>query len=157
MKGTKPPTNFGPHALAVGETTSEAQLQNVMYMASSTAETELAGFADALKSKAQTTKGLSTRQMAAYDRQMLTAVKDAKPRHLTDASKLAVAAVVPGALGVLQPTGSEMADSASETSQMTALELQDAMQKQHQIMQMMSNISKSMHETQKAIINNIKA
>ena len=46
--------------------------------------------------------------------------------------------------------------SLTEMSQTDMLELQDAMNKQAQLMQMMSNIMKNMHDTAKAIIQNLK-
>ncbi len=44
----------------------------------------------------------------------------------------------------------------SDMSQLDMLKLQDAMNKQAQLMQMMSNLMKMMHDTQMAIIRNIK-
>jgi hypothetical protein len=44
----------------------------------------------------------------------------------------------------------------SDMSQLDMMKLQDAMNKQAQLMQMMSNIMKMMHDTQMAIIRNIK-
>ncbi len=46
--------------------------------------------------------------------------------------------------------------AASDLTSMMQLELQNAMQKQQQAFQMLSNIMKSQHDTAKAIINNIK-
>jgi hypothetical protein len=44
----------------------------------------------------------------------------------------------------------------SDVSQLDMMKLQDAMNKQAQLMQMMSNLMKMMHDTQMAIIRNIK-
>jgi hypothetical protein len=43
-----------------------------------------------------------------------------------------------------------------DQNQMMQLQLQDAMNKQSQMMQTLSNIMKSMHDTQKAIIRNMR-
>ena len=155
MKGVNQTTNLQPYVTpyvtAPGETTSETKLKDVMFTSSSTAETEVADLAAALKNKAQTTKGLNPRQMAAYDKQMLAAVQDTKPLLISDADRLTVAAVVPGALGVLQPSGPDQATVGKQDAQ-----LQDAMQKQTQAMQTLSALMKSMHDTAKAIINNMR-
>ncbi len=46
--------------------------------------------------------------------------------------------------------------SMGDESQMMQLQLQDAMNRQSQMMQIMSAIMKSMHDTQKSIINNMR-
>lgn len=155
MSGVRHAPNLGPYVSTPGASTSQAQLQNVMYSAVSSSETEMTDLATGLKNKAQTTKGLNQRQMAAYDKQMLAAVKDIKPPSLPNADKLTAAAVVPGALGVLQPSGPDQA-GASSPGQMANLELQGALQKQQQAMQMMSNIMKAQHDTASAIIRNLR-
>ncbi len=48
------------------------------------------------------------------------------------------------------------AGSVSDLTQMQALALQDTMQKQQQAIQMMSNISKMVHDSSKSIISNLK-
>lgn len=49
------------------------------------------------------------------------------------------------------------AETISDMSQMDQLKLQEAMQKQAQILQLISNISKMQHDTLKAIIQNMRA
>lgn len=46
---------------------------------------------------------------------------------------------------------------SADDQQLMNLELQDALQKQQQTLQTMSNVSKSMHDTAKAVIQNMKA
>jgi len=48
------------------------------------------------------------------------------------------------------------ADTLSDMSQLDMIDLQDAMQKEAQLMQMMSNMLKMMHDTSMAIIRNMK-
>lgn len=114
-------------------------------------------FGSLLKNKARTTSGLNRKQMAAYDKQMLAAVQDTKPQRLSEADKLTVAAVVPGALGVLQPSGTDMAKATPQDPRMASMDLQNTMQKQQRTMQMMSSLSKAQHDTATAIISNIRA
>ena len=47
-------------------------------------------------------------------------------------------------------------ESLGDLSQMDNLMLQDAMQEQQELFQLLSNLSKSMHDTAKAIISNLK-
>jgi len=112
-------------------------------------------FGTMMKNKAGATNGYGTQQLAAYNKQMLEAVKEAKPLLQSPSDQRTVAAVVPGALGVLQPSGPDQAAAAS-LGQMANLELQDVMQKQQRAMQMLSNIMKSQHDTAKAIIRNLR-
>lgn len=120
-------------------------------------QTESTDFGGLLQNKARTTRGLNRKQKAAYDERMLSAVQDGKPAGLSEADKLTVAAVVPGALGVLQPRGADLAKATPREMQMANLDLQDSMQKQQQTMQMMSNLSKAQHDTLRSIINNLRA
>jgi hypothetical protein len=50
-----------------------------------------------------------------------------------------------------------LCNTAEENEQQANLDLQNALQKQQQTFQMMSNVSKMMHDTAKAIIQNMKA
>lgn len=50
----------------------------------------------------------------------------------------------------------EKVDTLSDMSQMSMMDLQDAMQKEAQLMQMLSNMTKVMHDTSMAIIRNMK-
>lgn len=56
---------------------------------------------------------------------------------------------------LLKRLEAELAAQASD-SDMMSLKLQDAMQKRQQVVQMLSNIMKAMHDTTQAIINNLK-
>ena len=116
-----------------------------------------------LKDKASATMKLNRTQRSAFDKDMLAGVRDSKLTPHSNSERMTVAGVVPGALGALQPSGADLArledklNSVGEDAQLANLDLQNALQKQQQTMQMMSNISKQMHETAKAIINNIRA
>lgn len=122
-----------------------------------TSRTEATDFGSLLSDKARATKGLNPTQMSACNKKALAAVNDAKPLLQSESDRLAVAAVIPGALGVLPPSGADMANARPQELQMADLDLQRAMQKQQQTMQTMSNISKSAHDTLKSIINNLRA
>lgn len=109
-----------------------------------------------LKHKSGVTRGYSANQLDAYNKQMLSTVQDLEPLVSSRTDRLTLAAAVPGALGKLPP-GSEELSSASNDAELTTLQMQQALQKQQQIMQTMSNISKQAHDTLKATINNIRA
>lgn len=114
-----------------------------------------------LKDKAGATMKLSKNQKAAFDREMLAAMQDSKLAPLSDADRMVVAGVVPGALGAMQPSGSEVQrfseklNTVGEDAQLANVDLQNMLQKQQQTMQMMSNISKQLHDTAMAIIRKI--
>ena len=55
------------------------------------------------------------------------------------------------------PNAQTNIDSLEEISQLQQLELQDAIQKQAQILQMISNIMKNQHDTLKSIIQNMRS
>jgi hypothetical protein len=55
------------------------------------------------------------------------------------------------------PNAETNLDSLEEISQLQQLELQDAIQKQAQILQMISNIMKNQHDTLKSIIQNMRS
>lgn len=61
-----------------------------------------------------------------------------------------------GALQAEMQALEEKLAAADDMTQMMQLQLQDAMQKQQQAFQLLSNIMKSQHETTKSIIQNIK-
>ncbi|MEE8272651.1 MAG: hypothetical protein V3R98_13125 [Alphaproteobacteria bacterium] len=117
-------------------------------------QTESTDFGSLLRNKARATRGLNKTQMAAYDKQMLTAVQDTKPLLRSGSDRLMVAGVVPGALGVLQPSGADLM-TVGDDSQLANVDMQNMLQKQQQTMQMMSNISKSLHDTAMAVIRKI--
>ncbi len=119
-------------------------------------QTTKTDFGTMMKNKAGATNGYNTRQLTAYNKQMLNAVKEAKPLLQSPSDQRTVAAVVPGALGVLQPSGPDLAKPKQTDSQMMTLDLQSQMQNQQRAMQTMSNIMKSHHDTAKAIINNLR-
>jgi len=50
----------------------------------------------------------------------------------------------------------ESIDELGDDAQMAYLDLQDSVQKQQQLIQMMSNIMKTKHDTAKAAINNVR-
>ncbi|MEW4922480.1 hypothetical protein [Algibacter sp. 2305UL17-15] len=51
----------------------------------------------------------------------------------------------------------EWSSKVGEDSQLQNVNLQNALQRLQQVIQTMTNVSKSHHDTQKAIINNIKS
>jgi hypothetical protein len=70
-------------------------------------------------------------------------------------SNTKVIVMVPAAEADLA-TWEEAYSSAGELSELAMLDLQNVLQKQQQAMQMMSNISKMLHDTAKSIISNMK-
>ncbi len=61
----------------------------------------------------------------------------------------------PGELRAYQDNLEDRLNSVGEDAQMANLDLQNALQKQQQLLQMMSNMSKTMHETAMSIIRKI--
>ncbi len=114
-----------------------------------------------LKDKANATMTLNKTQRAAFDKEMLAAMRDSKLAPRSDSERLMVAGVVPGALGAMQPSGSEVQrfseklNTVGDDAQLANVDLQNALQKQQQTMQMMSNISKQLHDTAMAVIRKI--
>ncbi|MBT6490953.1 MAG: hypothetical protein HOK97_14380, partial [Deltaproteobacteria bacterium] len=60
-----------------------------------------------------------------------------------------------GELSTYQKNLEDLLNSVGEDAQMANLDLQNALQKQQQLLQMMSNISKTLHETSMSIIRKI--
>ena len=114
-----------------------------------------------LKDKAGATMKLNRTQRAAFDKEMLAAMRESKLTPHSNSERLVVAGVVPGALGALQPSGadlqrlSEELNTVGEDAQLANVDMQNMLQKQQQTMQMMSNISKQLHDTAMAVIRKI--
>lgn len=152
--------------LTAGETSSEASVFDAISGSVSTVESELANLSDVLKNKALATKGRSPKEKEDYNKKMLAAAQNTKPPILSEASKRTVAAVVPGALGVLQPSGPTLhhttvsrASSATrevEQGSTDLLKLQKLHQQHSQYTAGMYDIAKTQHDVGKSTIRNIR-